>query len=89
MMRRAERWNNVVGLLGLAVCVLVNVWLFRFGILVGLIALNITKHVGVAVLCQIIGVGKPKPAPTSCPTPTFRPAHLSIPRPHSLTKDAR
>lgn len=88
-MKRSGRWNNVVGLLGLAACALAGVWLFRFGILVGLIGLNVAKHVGVAVLCQVIGVGKPKLAPGAPLTPTFRPAHLSIPRPHSLAKDAR
>jgi len=41
------------------------------------------------VLCQVIGVGKPKLAPGAPLTPTFRPAHLSIPRPHSLAKDTR
>ncbi len=87
-MKRAERWNLVVGLLGLAACALVNLWVFRFGIIFGLVGLNITKHVGVAVLCQAIGVNKAKPAPTRR-RPSFQPAHRTLAGPHSLTKDAR
>ena len=87
-MKRAERGNLVVGLLGLAACALVNVWVFRFGIVFGLVGLNVTKHVGVAVLCQAIGVNKGKPAPTARRT-SFQPAHRAFPGPHSLTKDAR
>ena len=86
-MKRAERWNLVVGLLGLVACALVNVWVFRFGILFGLVGLNVTKHVGVAVLCQAIGVNKGKPA--SARRASFQPAHRAFPGPHSLTKDAR
>jgi hypothetical protein len=49
---------SVAALLGLVACVAVNVWLFRVGFLYGLVGLNLTKHVGVAVLCQAIGVNR-------------------------------
>ena len=38
--------------------VALNVWLFRLGFLWGLVGLNCTKHVAIAVLCQRIGVNK-------------------------------
>ena len=47
-------------MLGLVACVALNVWLFRLGFLLGLVGLNITKHVGVAVLCQALGVNREK-----------------------------
>jgi hypothetical protein len=49
---------SVAAMLGLVACVAVNLWLFRVGFLYGLVALNVTKHVGVAVLCQAIGVNR-------------------------------
>ena len=62
---------SVTGLLGLVACVALNIWLFRMGTLLGIIGLNITKHVLIAYLCQVIGVNKqrdkarPDPSPTS------------------------
>jgi hypothetical protein len=49
---------SVAGLLGLVACAAVNIWLFRVGFLYGLVGLNVTKHVGVAVLCQSLGVNR-------------------------------
>ncbi len=47
---------RLVGLLGLVACVALNLWLFRVGLIYGLVGLNVSKHVGVAVLCQALGV---------------------------------
>lgn len=57
-MGRSGFQMSVAGLLGLVACVAVNIWLFRVGVLFGLIGLNVTKHVGVAVLCQVVGVNR-------------------------------
>jgi hypothetical protein len=57
-MARTGLQISVAAMLGLVACVAVNVWLFRVGFLYGLVALNVTKHVGVAVLCQAIGVNR-------------------------------
>ena len=87
-MKRAERGNLVVGLAGLAACIAANVWVFRYGMLFGLVGLNLTKHVGVAILCQAIGVNKDRPAPVRRRT-FFQPAHISLAGPHSPAKGAR
>ncbi len=60
---------SVAGLLGLIACAAMNVWLFRVGFIAGLIGLNVTKHVGVAVLCQALGVNRPE-------------GRSAVPRPH-------
>ncbi len=49
---------SVTGLLALVACVAVNIWLFRLGALLGIIGLNVTKHVVIAYLCQLLGVNK-------------------------------
>ena len=54
---------SVASLLGLVACAAVNFWLFRVGFLYGLVGLNVTKHVGVAIFCQSIGVNRPSPGP--------------------------
>jgi len=65
---------SVTGLLLLVACVALNIWLFRLGVLLGIIGLNITKHVLIAYLCQVIGVNKQTvPSPAAAPqssTPT-------------------
>ncbi len=69
-------------LLGLVACVAVNFWLFRLGPLLGLLGLNVTKHVAIAFLCQASGInrrgGAPVPGPAILPVPS--PA--IAPRPH-------
>ena len=87
-MTRVERINLVGGLVGLAACVAVNVWVFRYGILAGLVGLNLTKHVGVAVLCQAVGVNQGKPAPIARRT-LAQPAHPALGGPHPTARDAR
>ena len=39
-------------------CIALNIWLFRLGVLWGILGLNVTKHVVIAYLCQIIGVDR-------------------------------
>lgn len=39
-----------------------NLWLFRFGMLAGILGLSLTKHVAIAWLCQVLGVDRrPRP----------------------------
>ena len=71
-MERTGLQTSVAGLLGLVACVAVNIWLFRVSMLYGLIGLNVTKHVGVAVLCQAVGINGAGKA-----------GRKAIPRPHS------
>ncbi len=61
---------SVTGLLGLVACVALNIWLFRVGTLLGIIGLNITKHVLIAYLCQVIGVNKQRDKTRSDASPT-------------------
>ncbi len=56
---------SVAALLGVVACVAFNVWLFRLGALWGIIGLNLTKHVVIAYLCQVLGVDRRKgPGPS-------------------------
>ena len=64
---------SVTMMLGLVACVALNLWLFRVGFLYGLVGLNVTKHVGVAMFCQAIGVNR-RAAPPGRPT---------VPEPHA------
>jgi hypothetical protein len=63
---------SVAAMLGLVACIALNIWLFRFGALLGLVGLNITKHVLIAYLCQVLGVDKRRgtehPQPSSTPS---------------------
>lgn len=60
---------TVAGMLGLVACIALNVWLFRLGVLWGIIGLNLTKHVAIAYLCQVLGVDRRKDSsrPTMAP----------------------
>ena len=62
-------------MLGLVACVALNIWLFRVSVILGLIAVNVTKHVLIAWLCQVVGVdkrhsGPPRSSPT-IPAPSI------------------
>jgi hypothetical protein len=60
-MRTMERPTiqfSLTALLGLVACAAMNVWLFRVSVLAGIIGLNVTKHVLIAVLCQFLGVDR-------------------------------
>lgn len=43
--------------LAVAVCA-VQFWLFRLGVLWGLLGLMVTKHVVIAWLCQVVGLDR-------------------------------
>ena len=70
-MRTMERPSfqvSVGGMIGLVACIALNIWLFRVGTLLGIIGLNVTKHVVIAYLCQVVGVDRNRPpAPSSAP----------------------
>lgn len=57
MHRLPLQWS-VAGLLILVAGVALNVWLFRFGTLLGLLGLSVTKHLVIAWLCQVLGVDR-------------------------------
>lgn len=48
-------------------CVAVNIWLFRLGALWGILGLNVTKHVVIALLCQNLGVDRLEPSQSASP----------------------
>lgn len=75
-MERPAFQLSVTGLLALVACIAFNIWLFRMGPLWGIIGLNISKHVLIAYVCQVLGVDKrrapdrryaPPPLPTHVP----------------------
>ena len=45
-------------MLALVACIAVNLWLFRVSIFWGIVAVNVTKHVAIAALCQIVGLNR-------------------------------
>jgi hypothetical protein len=49
---------RLIGMLAVVAAVAVNFWLFRLGILWGILGLNVTKHVAIAVLCQRLGINR-------------------------------
>ncbi len=59
---------SLASLLLAVALVAVDIWLFRIGPLWGLIGLNVTKHITIAVLCQSLGVDRP-----SLPGPSLEP----------------
>ena len=60
-MERSGFQLSIAALLGLVACVALNIWLFRLGVLWGILGLNVTKHVAIAYLCQVLGVDRPVP----------------------------
>ena len=77
-MERPTFQLTVAAMLGVVACVALNIWLFRVGILVGIIGLNVSKHLLIAYLCQVLGVDRRRPRSTSSPLPA-RPEGLPIP----------
>jgi len=64
-MERPTLQISVASMLGLVACIAVNFWLFRLGIFWGILGLNVTKHVAIAYLCEVLGVDRrraPQPA---------------------------
>lgn len=62
-------------MLGVVACIALNIWLFRVHLVLGLIAVNITKHVVIAWLCHVVGVDRKEPArvtpASSVPAPSI------------------
>lgn len=58
LMERPAFQLTIVSLIGLVACVALNLWLFRLGPLLGIIGLNVSKHLLIASLCQILGVDR-------------------------------
>ena len=76
-MERPSLQLSVAGLLGLVACAALNLWLFRLSVLAGIIGLNVTKHLVIAYLCQVIGVNRRPQGP-----PAAAAAAVGTPRPH-------
>lgn len=57
-MERATFQMTVGAMLLVVACIALNFWLFRLGVLWGIVGLNVTKHVLIAYLCQVIGVDR-------------------------------
>ena len=69
-MKRMERPGiqlSVAALLGVVACIALNIWLFRYGALLGFIGLNVSKHVLIAYLCHVVGVDRRKATPRPRP----------------------
>ena len=61
-MERASFQMTVGAMLAVVACIALNFWLFRLGVFWGILGLNVTKHVVIAYLCQVIGVDRREPA---------------------------
>ena len=61
-MERPTLQMTLAAMLGLVACVAINFWLFRLGAFWGIVGLNVTKHVAIAYLCQVLGVDRRRPA---------------------------
>jgi hypothetical protein len=57
-MERPSFQLTVANMLGLVACIALNFWLFRLGAFWGILGLNVTKHVAIAYLCQVLGVDR-------------------------------
>jgi hypothetical protein len=70
-MQRPTFQMTLGAMIGIVACVALNFWLFRLGIFWGIVGLNVTKHVLIAYLCQVLGVDRrpaaevPRVAPTT------------------------
>jgi hypothetical protein len=64
LMDRPNFQMTVGAMLGVVACFALNFWLFRLGVLWGILGLNVTKHVVIAYLCQVIGVDRRHPVET-------------------------
>ena len=58
---------TVGAMLLVVACIALYFWLFRQGVFWGFLGLNVTKHVTIAYLCQIIGVDR-RDARTASPS---------------------
>jgi hypothetical protein len=76
-MERPNLQMKMATMLGLVACIALNFWLFRLGVFWGILGLNVTKHVAIAYLCQVLGVDRRQPvqAPSVIPA---RPPHVPV-----------
>ncbi|MDX2037051.1 MAG: hypothetical protein SFX72_10395 [Isosphaeraceae bacterium] len=58
---------SLTALIVLVACFALNLWLFRYGAIWGFVGLNISKHIIIAYLCQIVGVNRRLPASPTDP----------------------
>ena len=49
---------SLTSMLALVACVAINFWCFRVSAILGFVALNVTKHVVIAQLCQAVGLNR-------------------------------
>lgn len=64
IMERPGLQLSLATMLLVVACVAFNLWLFRLGPLLGIVGLNLTKHVVIAWLCQVLGVDRRRRAAT-------------------------
>ena len=76
VMERRGLTFSVASMLGLVACVAVNLWCFRVHVILGLVAINITKHVVIAQLCQAVGVNRRTATSPGGPPPAI---HVATP----------
>jgi hypothetical protein len=76
-MERPTLQMTVATMLGLVACIALNFWLFRLGVFWGILGLNVTKHVAIAYLCQVLGVDRRRPAPAPSVI-AARPPHVPV-----------
>jgi len=74
-MERPILQMSVASMLGLVACIALNFWLFRLGIFWGILGLNVTKHVAIAYLCEVLGVDRHRPT-RSTPIMPVRAPHI-------------
>ncbi len=72
-MERTTFQMTVGAMLAVVACIAVNFWLFRVGVFWGILGLNVTKHVVIAYLCQVIGVDRRPSSGSPCVVPASAP----------------
>ena len=75
-MQRTGLQFSLLSMIGLVACVAINLWLFQWHVFAGIVGLNVTKHVLIAYLCQVMGVDKRRHTgrvtnPTAPPSPAL------------------
>jgi hypothetical protein len=76
-MERPTFQMTLSAMLGVVACIALNIWLFRLGVLWGIVGLNVTKHVVIAYLCQVMGVDRERSAEAARVVPT-RASHVEV-----------
>jgi hypothetical protein len=57
-MERPAFQLKIASLLGLVACIAFNLWLFKLGPFFGIVGLNVSKHLLIAYVCQVLGVDR-------------------------------